>query len=84
MTDKEIGKKKTKGVFPKGGILADDMGLGKTIQSVALILTNSRPEASEIPKTAKNKIPDTCSKATLVVAPLALIKQWPENEKVGR
>ena len=76
MTDKEIGKKKTKGVFPKGGILADDMGLGKTIQSIALILTNSRPGPDEQPKDLKNRIPDSVSKCTLVVAPLALIKQW--------
>ncbi|KAI9695210.1 MAG: hypothetical protein M1820_008846 [Bogoriella megaspora] len=77
MLDKEIGGKKRNGVLPKGGILADDMGLGKTIQSVALILTNPRPVAPNSPN-AKTKpaVPLSASKCTLVVAPLALIKQW--------
>lgn len=73
MTDKEIGLKKVKGVLPKGGILADDMGLGKTIQSVALMLNNPRNTLDDDPK---RKLPASVCKGTLVVAPLALIKQW--------
>lgn len=46
----------------KGGILADDMGLGKTIQALALIL--ARPSNDR-----------TC-KTTLIVAPVALMRQW--------
>ncbi|RDW66946.1 hypothetical protein BP5796_09695 [Coleophoma crateriformis] len=46
----------------KGGILADDMGLGKTISSLALLL--SRPST------------DPQQKSTLIVAPVALIRQW--------
>ena len=76
MRDKERGTKKTKGIFPKGGILADDMGLGKTIQSIALILTNRRPTVEELEQNPKQKVPQGVDKGTLVVAPLALIKQW--------
>ncbi|PVH97664.1 hypothetical protein DM02DRAFT_658076 [Periconia macrospinosa] len=46
----------------KGGILADEMGLGKTVQAIALILAN--------PST------DPLCKTTLIVAPVALMRQW--------
>lgn len=81
MVSKETSTKKTKGVLPHGGILADDMGLGKTIQALGLILANPRP-ADEHMMAIKRKqkmnkddiiLPD---RSTLVVAPLALIKQW--------
>ncbi|KAL1923656.1 uncharacterized protein VTP21DRAFT_8636 [Calcarisporiella thermophila] len=44
-----------------GGILAD-MGLGKTIQTLSLMLSNRSTDAN--------------IKTTLIVAPLALIRQW--------
>lgn len=46
----------------KGGILADDMGLGKTIEAMALMV--ARPSE------------DRSRKSTLIVAPVALMKQW--------
>ncbi|RYP38066.1 hypothetical protein DL766_001145 [Monosporascus sp. MC13-8B] len=65
MKGRELGPVK-KGKVPKGGLLADDMGLGKTLQSISLILSNSKPV---------DKYPGV-EKTTLVVAPLALIRQW--------
>ncbi|KAK3109745.1 hypothetical protein LTR53_016661, partial [Teratosphaeriaceae sp. CCFEE 6253] len=76
MIDKESGQPR-RGVFPHGGILADDMGLGKTIQALALLLTNPHPGPDAKLEYPKQKLPGKgVSNATLVVAPLALIKQW--------
>ncbi|KAG0285547.1 hypothetical protein BGZ96_010207 [Linnemannia gamsii] len=71
----------------RGGILGDDMGLGKTIQSIALIV--SRPsEPIDNPVFWDNKVtyyhappPEKLvwTKATLVVAPVALMYQWAEE-----
>ena len=46
----------------KGGILADDMGLGKTIQAIALMVMK--------------RSPDQLRKTTLIIAPVALLRQW--------
>lgn len=75
MMNKELATKKVKGILPKGGILADDMGLGKTIQSIALILGNPRP-TDEALQNSKRSLDSEVGRTTLVVAPLALIRQW--------
>lgn len=46
----------------KGGILADGMGLGKTVQAISLIC--ARPSQ------------DPARKTTLIIAPVALMRQW--------
>lgn len=74
MKGRELGTGKRGARVPKGGILADDMGLGKTLQSISLILTNAKPRDLDL--LAKRKLPSGVEKCTLVVAPLALIRQW--------
>jgi SNF2 family DNA or RNA helicase len=59
----------------RGGMLSDDMGLGKTITTIGLIICN--PCDNNIPNfNINNKIN---SKATLIICPSHLAKQW-ENE----
>lgn len=72
MRGRELGPVK-RGKVPKGGILADDMGLGKTLQSISLIISNPMPKKDG---TGWKKSLANVTGSTLVVAPLALIRQW--------
>jgi SNF2 family DNA or RNA helicase len=78
MRGRELGPVK-KGKVPKGGILADDMGLGKTLQTISLILSNQKPADKDA--TSWKKHYEGVNKTTLVVAPLALIRQWEQEIK---
>lgn len=77
MRGRELGPVR-KGIVPKGGLLADDMGLGKTLQTISLILLNQKPEKDSEQWT---KSMEKVEKTTLVVAPLALIRQWEQEIK---
>lgn len=74
MLGRELGTGRKGARVPKGGMLADDMGLGKTLQAISLILSNPKPTNSKI--LTKRKYHPAVAKTTLVVAPLALIRQW--------
>ena len=65
-----------------GGILADEMGLGKTITSLSLIATNQSVynENFKISR-LDNKTKKIYSKATLIVCPSHLTKQWESEAK---
>ena len=66
----------------KGGGLSDDMGLGKTISSIALISSNPAP--ANMPQFKFSTIADfnkINSRATLVLCPSHLTKQWESEIK---
>jgi len=57
----------------KGGILGCEMGLGKTLDVIALILANPR---KVLPPDSSTHL---MTKATMVVTPSHLTKQWKEE-----
>ncbi|KAI7887884.1 SNF2 family N-terminal domain-containing protein [Mucor mucedo] len=60
----------------KGGILADEMGLGKTVSVLGLI-TKHQLNINDPSHPSPSKFPTlTVSKATLIIAPCAIMSQW--------
>jgi len=78
--NKIVSSERDKEINLKGGILADEMGLGKTITSVALILANQLNISLPIID-SKNKNYNT--KATLIICPSHLTKQWAKELQKG-
>ncbi|KAL3235244.1 hypothetical protein RNJ44_00003 [Nakaseomyces bracarensis] len=67
------------------GLLAEEMGLGKTFEIMALILINKRRLSINEPQqyiVKDNKIISKC-KATLIVCPLSILKQWISEFKLN-
>jgi len=63
-----------------GGILADEMGLGKTMALFALMMVNPRPKDQvKIFKDTPANHHLISSRATLVICPNHLVKQWEEE-----
>jgi len=60
----------------KGGILADDMGLGKTVTTLALITSNPSINKSRMGYSQSDNYWKINSKATLILCPSHIAKQW--------
>jgi SNF2 family DNA or RNA helicase len=66
-----------------GGILADEMGLGKTITSLALVATNKSTYTDNFKCSRLYKTQKIYSKATIIVCPSHLTKQWEKEAKAA-
>lgn len=65
-----------------GGVLADEMGLGKTISSIALIASHPAPQDLSNTKMSKiSNINKINSRATVILCPSHLTKQWESEIK---
>ena len=72
-----VNKELSLKIKTNGGILSDDMGLGKTISSIALIASNPAPKDMTNTKISTiSKINKINSRATVVLCPSHLTKQW--------
>jgi len=58
----------------KGGILADDMGLGKTIQRYLSVCFHSSDVSIALLVSRPSE--DRGCKTTLIITPVALLRQW--------
>lgn len=64
-----------------GGILADEMGLGKTITTLALISANPSTNRAKLTYSEKDKYWKITSKATVIICPSHITRQWEEETK---
>ena len=68
-------------ITTKGGILADEMGLGKTITTLSLITSKPSINNAKMIYSKNNEYWKIASKATLIICPSHIAKQW-ENEAI--
>lgn len=79
---KKVSNPKNLMIKTNGGILADEMGLGKTITTIALISTNPAPVNHNMLKQSRfYDMKKIVSKATVIVCPSHLTKQWANEIK---
>jgi len=65
----------------KGGILADEMGLGKTVTTLSLITSNPSTNVLKMEYSENDKYWKINSKATLILCPSHITKQWEDEAK---
>jgi len=77
----KTNKKRVFKIKSRGGILADEMGLGKTITTIALITANPAPSNLKLKYSETDNYWKLFSKATLIVCPSHIAKQWKSEIK---
>ena len=74
-------KKRIFQIKSNGGILADEMGLGKTITTLSLVVSNPNTNPAKLIYSNTDNYYKLNSKATLIVCPSHITKQWEEEAK---
>jgi SNF2 family DNA or RNA helicase len=74
-------KKRIFQIKSNGGILADEMGLGKTITMLSLIVSNPNTNTSKLIYSKTDNYYKINSKATLIICPSHITKQWEDEAK---
>jgi len=74
--NKSVNKHQYINIKSSGGILADEMGLGKTITTIGLITLNPSNEINNMIYSKKSNSWKINSKATVIICPSHLVKQW--------